>query len=145
MNLSKRTWWVIAAVLAVGSVNWLALGLLVNAIPTASTGTLEDIKTSFELTRACCLAPTMAGLLLAYLAFVAGRRGSGRIEAYELIAALGAAASAWLMLTGLAVIAEPTGSETLATRVAFGGLFVLPGLVLLALALTFSYWMRGRR
>jgi hypothetical protein len=145
MTLAPRTWKMIALLAAVFCVAWFACGLLVNAIPTRRTGTPEDIRTGFEITRACCFAPSMAGLFLAYLAFLAGRRGSGRIEAYELVAGLGAALGLALTILGLAVIAEPTRSEPLAVRAAFGGLFVVPGFVLIFVAGLGWRWMRGRR
>ena len=145
MTPTPRTWKTIALLAAVFCVARFACGLLVNALPNRNTGTPEDIRTGFEITRACCFVPSMAGLFLAYLAFLAGRRGSGRIEAYELVAGLGATLGLALTILGLTVIAEPTRSEPLAVRAAFGGLFVLLGLVLMALAGVFWQWMKGDR
>jgi len=138
MRLAPRTWKLLGLLLILLSVTWFVLGLLVNANPGSGTGAPADEQVGFEITRGCCFAPAMAGLLLGYLGVAAGRRRAP-VQGFELLAALGAAAGLMMALVGLAVIAEPTGSEPLAVRLAFGGLFVFPGVVIIVLAGILTY------
>jgi hypothetical protein len=142
MTLAPRTWKAIALLAALFSVTWLGCGLLAYTFPAAPQSP-EDAQMEFEVTRGCCFAPSMAGLALAYFAWMAGRRRR-TVDAFEVLSGLGAAFGLMLAIGALSVMVEPTGTEPLQTRVAFGVLVLLPGLLIMGLSGVLWYFTRDR-
>lgn len=141
MRLDPRVWFALALVLALAGIGWSVCGFSLDALPSEIPDP-EDF--GFQITRGCFFGPTLSLLLLAYLAFMAGRRDR-KVRWSMLIVALLAALSLTFLIGGLALILGPTAAEERVRDNAMATLScLLPGGILLAVAGVIWFWTRER-
>lgn len=141
MRLDSRVWQVLALLLLLAGIGWSVCGFSLNTLPSELPAT-EDF--GFQLTRGCFFGPTLSSMMLAYLAFRAGRQDRA-VRWSALIVALLAALSLILLIGGLALIFGPVAADERATENAMATVWcLLPGAALLAGAGILWFWTRKR-
>jgi len=144
MRLSRRTWIATALILVFLAISWTACGFFVYLVPVSSPENLPVIEeVNFQITRGCCLGPAFAMLFLAYVLFRTGRRKEAALGWQDLVAmpwvafasALGVTLGIVPTLIGLAMLVEPGAGDPSMTRGVSAVVFVIPGLLLIAISI----------